>query len=96
MTSSCTISIAEASCGGVYSDPDGLVKSPNFPGNYDVDLDCVYTITIRNRHQVALKFKEFDLEGGVGCPDDYLVVSIEQDPNLQSWTQTETGSDVLA
>ena len=95
MTSSWTVSLAEASCGGVYSDPDGLVKSPNFPSNYDVDLDCVYTITILYRHQVALKFKEFDLEGGVGCPDDYLVVSIDQDLNLQSRTHTKTGSEVL-
>ncbi|XP_078670977.1 polycystin-1-like protein 2 isoform X2 [Branchiostoma floridae x Branchiostoma belcheri] len=64
----------EAECGGVRVTPNGMMKSPGHPENYDNDLDCVWIITLDPRQRVYLSFLNFSLEADSDCSYDYLKV----------------------
>ena len=57
--------IIEASCHNTY-DSDGYVMSPNYPQQYENDLDCRWTIKAPVEKIIALTISEFrsDSDGG--------------------------------
>ena len=57
--------IIEASCDNTY-DSDGYLMSPNYPQQYENDLDCRWTIKAPAEKIIALTISEFrtDKDGG--------------------------------
>ncbi|XP_072020163.1 LOW QUALITY PROTEIN: cubilin-like [Amphiura filiformis] len=65
---------ASTICGGqIYSDT-GIITSPNFPQNYPHNRECVWTINADAGILVQFNFTSFSLEGGNGCPFDYVEI----------------------
>jgi hypothetical protein len=52
-------------CGRNYTDPTGDIISPNFPRQYDNNMNCIYTIEADNQSLVLLTTVAFHLEGEV-------------------------------
>ncbi|NWR74432.1 CUBN protein, partial [Centropus unirufus] len=61
-------------CGGNYSAETGVLTSPNYPNNYPVRTECIYTITVGINRQIVLHFTNFSLEGNKRCTDDYVEI----------------------
>ncbi|CAH1785597.1 unnamed protein product, partial [Owenia fusiformis] len=60
------------SCGGTFTGATGSLVSPNYPSNYDNNLDCVYQINAP-AGPLILEFSDFDVEAS-GCSYDYLEI----------------------
>ena len=58
-----------ALCGGVYSNVNGTISSPNYPSDYPNYMYCVYTITVPY-DTVCIEFTDFNTEASV----DYVTV----------------------
>ena len=54
-----------ASCGGVFSESNGVIMSPNYPEEYDLGVDCEWLIQLVPGHVVQLKFGQSQ-----GSPDE--------------------------
>ncbi|CAK9795155.1 Cubn [Anthophora quadrimaculata] len=55
----------------------GVIESPNFPNNYDHNLNCSWIIDAPVGNTISLTFSHFDVEGTGKqdvCPYDYLEV----------------------
>uniref|UniRef100_A0A6P5ILR7 Deleted in malignant brain tumors 1 protein-like n=1 Tax=Phascolarctos cinereus TaxID=38626 RepID=A0A6P5ILR7_PHACI len=68
----CFVSTAKFFCGGFLSQPSGFISSPNFPGNYPNNANCVWDIEVSNNYHVTIVFKNVQLEGN--CNHDYILV----------------------
>ena len=66
---------ARVGCGGMFTARSGVLMSPHFPHAYPAHTDCVWHITVADRHQVVLTFDQFDLENATNCRFDYVAVS---------------------
>ena len=44
-----------------------MIESPNYPDNYDDDLDCQWIITVAESNFIELELLFFDLEQCCGC-----------------------------
>lgn len=62
-------------CGGIWSEPTGIIKSPNFPSPYPGNKECVYMIALDPGKAIRLNFLSFDIEGSSNCRFDALEVS---------------------
>ena len=63
-------------CEERFSEAEFFITSPSYPNNYPNNAECTYHIR-RNSPEVCaleVKFLNFDLEGGEGCPYDYLSI----------------------
>uniref|UniRef100_A0A8D2QE76 CUB domain-containing protein n=1 Tax=Zonotrichia albicollis TaxID=44394 RepID=A0A8D2QE76_ZONAL len=67
------LSAAPYFCGGSVSDPSGVLQSPNYPGNYPNDADCVWEIQVENNFRVTLTFRDIVMQSGT-CQHDYIEV----------------------
>lgn len=63
-------------CGRVYSEPQGRIVSPGWPGNYRASINCAFTIEVEEGRSIALYFHAFRLEGSGGCGYDSLKVRL--------------------
>ncbi|XP_074859501.1 CUB domain-containing protein 2 [Carettochelys insculpta] len=61
-------------CGGVLSAPYGNFSSPNFPGLYPYDTECIWLIVATEGSSALLTFDHFDLEYHDSCDYDYLKI----------------------
>lgn len=52
-----------AGCGVNFTSPRGRIVSPNYPSQYDNNLNCSYIIDQEPQSLVVLEFETFDLEG---------------------------------
>ena len=59
-----------ATCGGSFTSATGSLSSPNYPHNYDNNLNCYWTITVPSG-LVELTFSSFRTYSY----NDYLLVS---------------------
>lgn len=64
----------ETVCGGTYTEPAGLIQSPNFPSPYGSNKDCVYVIALDPGKAIQMNFLSFDIEGSINCIYDYIEV----------------------
>ena len=55
-------------CGGIIDSPGEIIKSPNFPNNYDNNIECRWVIAFTHRDHIRLTFTEFELEAGTKMP----------------------------
>ncbi|NXU42764.1 DMBT1 protein, partial [Drymodes brunneopygia] len=60
-------------CGGSVSDSSGVLQSPNYPGNYPNDADCVWEIQVENNFRVTLTFRDIVMQSST-CQHDYVEV----------------------
>jgi len=65
-------------CGGVFSAPSGVVKSPFYPNSYPRNRICIYEIELPPGQAVELCFQDFEVEDTFAppCHYDYLEVSL--------------------
>ena len=52
----------------------GVITSPNYPGNYYNNHRCSWKITGRSGDRVKLVIQGTQIEGGGGCPYDYIQI----------------------
>ncbi|NWR90257.1 CUBN protein, partial [Furnarius figulus] len=73
---------ASKACSRNYSSETGVLTSPNYPNNYPVRTECIYTITVGINRQIVLNFTDFTLEGNKRCTEDYI--EIRQDGGYET------------
>uniref|UniRef100_A0A8C0A5R9 Tumor necrosis factor-inducible gene 6 protein n=1 Tax=Bos mutus grunniens TaxID=30521 RepID=A0A8C0A5R9_BOSMU len=61
-------------CGGVFTDPKRIFKSPGFPNEYDDNQICYWHIRLKYGQRIHLSFLDFDLEDDPACLADYVEV----------------------
>ncbi|XP_038652379.1 cubilin [Scyliorhinus canicula] len=61
-------------CGANITASTGRIMSPNYPYNYDSNLNCEYLIDTSSQLFVILQFETFDVEGYSPCSHDSLKI----------------------
>ncbi|XP_038607493.1 tumor necrosis factor-inducible gene 6 protein isoform X2 [Tachyglossus aculeatus] len=61
-------------CGGIFTDPKRIIKSPGFPNEYEDDQICYWHIRLKYGQRIHLSFQDFDLEDDTSCLADYLEI----------------------
>ncbi|XP_034632757.1 deleted in malignant brain tumors 1 protein-like [Trachemys scripta elegans] len=69
-----TINSINGSCGGYLSTASGSFSSPFFPGNYPVNVKCIWRIGVKNNYYIRLIFKHLELEASYNCAYDFVEV----------------------
>uniref|UniRef100_A0A8C0FEB1 Cubilin n=1 Tax=Bubo bubo TaxID=30461 RepID=A0A8C0FEB1_BUBBB len=70
----------------------GVLTSPNYPNNYPVRMECIYTITVGINRQIVLSFTNFTLQGNKRCTEDYVEIrngGYETSPPLGKYCGTD-------
>ncbi|XP_061188541.1 uncharacterized protein LOC133196695 [Saccostrea echinata] len=67
-------SFIERDCVYDVDDESGIITSPNYPGKYPANVQCVYKFTFRPDQRLTLSFLSFDLEkeGKDGSCSDFV------------------------
>ncbi|CAG0904749.1 unnamed protein product [Darwinula stevensoni] len=60
-------------CGGTLMDGWGVIKSPSYPNEYPVDLQCLWTISAGS--PITLTFEEFSLDDNPDCTEEFLRIT---------------------
>lgn len=61
-------------CGGIMELVKGVIKSPNYPNNYDMNSYCEWIVRVEPTHTMKLTFDDFDLEASPNCASDSVEV----------------------
>ncbi|CAB1326781.1 unnamed protein product [Coregonus sp. 'balchen'] len=61
-------------CGGILSASSGNISSPNYPGLYPYNIQCVWLIVVAEGSSVLLTFRHFELEYHAACSYDYVKI----------------------
>ncbi|KAF6116648.1 TNF alpha induced protein 6 [Phyllostomus discolor] len=61
-------------CGGIFTDPKRIFKSPGFPNEYDDNQICYWHIRLQYGQRIHLSFLDFDLEDDPACLADYFEI----------------------
>ncbi|XP_055494690.1 tumor necrosis factor-inducible gene 6 protein [Leucoraja erinacea] len=61
-------------CGGVLTDPERIITSPDYPNEYEHQQICYWHIRIKYKQRVHIRFLEFDVEDDPSCLSDYLEI----------------------
>ena len=78
-----------ATCGGriTVSGTAGSVTSPNFPNNYDANLDCFWVIQGPVGHYLTINITQMQLQSSSYCSADFLeIIDPGMAPNNASIT----------
>lgn len=67
-------SISAKECGGVFTEPKRIFKSPGFPNEYDDNQVCYWHIRLKYGQRIHLNFLQFNLEDDPGCLADYVEI----------------------
>lgn len=66
--------ISAKECGGIFTDPKRIFKSPGFPNEYDDNQICYWHIRLKYGQRIHLSFLDFDLEDDPSCLADYVEI----------------------
>ncbi|XP_016093659.1 cubilin [Sinocyclocheilus grahami] len=94
-----TTSPSDPGCGGVFTDTEGIIISPNWPNNYAHNRQCIYIIRMPRSEQVALNFTHMDLETHSGCLFDFVEVrdgTGETDPLIGKYCGSTLPAPILS
>ncbi|XP_076146859.1 cubilin [Alosa pseudoharengus] len=69
-----TTSPSDPGCGGIFTDSEGIIISPNWPNDYAHNRQCIYIIRMPPSETVALNFTHMNLESHSTCTFDYVEV----------------------
>ncbi|KZS19005.1 Seizure 6-like protein [Daphnia magna] len=72
-------STEHSSCGGLISGYSGIINSPNYPYEYENNLDCRYLIQVPCGYRVRLYFNSFNTESG------YDFVNVHDGPSTSNY-----------
>nr|XP_008192422.1 PREDICTED: cubilin [Tribolium castaneum] len=61
-------------CRGNYYSNAGVIKSPGYPNNYPLNIECTWTIQVKPGHQILLNVTDFQLEHYTTCRYDWLEI----------------------
>ncbi|XP_020802550.1 LOW QUALITY PROTEIN: cubilin homolog [Drosophila serrata] len=64
--------IMKTTCGGTISTRNGVIQSPNYPGNYPEGSHCEWQVEVSKHHRIVFEVQDLDLEAGYSCSWDYL------------------------
>ena len=65
-------------CGGYFTVRSGTFTSPNYPNNYDNNLDCNYVFKVERGQLITINFIDFSIQYHDMCYFDEVAVSITQ------------------
>lgn len=90
----------EVLCDQSFNELEGVITTPNYPGQYFKDLSCTYTIHVDLGYRVELKFEDFDLprnksaDGKCLEEDDYVAINLSDNV---TWTYcTDSPNSIIA
>ncbi|KAJ8389047.1 hypothetical protein AAFF_G00124440 [Aldrovandia affinis] len=69
-----TYAASTSGCGGDLHMESGAFNSPNFPGAYPPNVECVWTMTSSPGNRLQLSFIMFQLQHSSGCNNDFLEI----------------------
>ncbi len=58
----CELVFLTTGCGRTFTEPTGIITSPNYPGNYTSRQICVYFIRVHGATEISLTITNFKLE----------------------------------
>ncbi|XP_073490289.1 tumor necrosis factor-inducible gene 6 protein [Aquarana catesbeiana] len=61
-------------CGGIFTEPERIFKSPGYPNEYENEQICYWHIRLQVGQRIFLQFLEMDIEEDMDCLSDYLEV----------------------
>ncbi|XP_054002675.1 cubilin [Hylaeus anthracinus] len=61
-------------CGGVYTNPTGVINSPAHKGRYQENLECDWKIQMPHGQRIQITWTKFDLEHSTTCRYDYVKI----------------------
>lgn len=61
-------------CGGISTALQGEIKSPNYPGIYPTNIQCIFEIQLPVGMAITMTFLDFSLETHADCEFDSLEV----------------------
>ncbi|XP_071443305.1 cubilin [Hetaerina americana] len=62
-------------CGGIMHGNFGEISSPNYPKQYDNNVECLWEINVGQGYHIGLTIVDrFQLEGGKNCSQDFVEV----------------------
>lgn len=67
-----TINYQTHPCGGVVTDGEGYIRSPNYPNKYGKTADCAWIIKLPTEQQINITTRTIDL--GSDCSKNYVVL----------------------
>ncbi|CAL8294544.1 unnamed protein product [Merluccius merluccius] len=70
---------ADDGCGGTLRGQSGVITSPNYPGEYNNNADCTWTVLAEPGDTIALVFSDFQLE------DDYDLLEVSGTDGSSQW-----------
>uniref|UniRef100_A0A8C6TIS3 CUB and Sushi multiple domains 2 n=1 Tax=Neogobius melanostomus TaxID=47308 RepID=A0A8C6TIS3_9GOBI len=70
---------ADDGCGGTLRGQSGVITTPNYPGEYNNNADCTWTILAEPGDTIALVFSDFQLE------DDYDLLEVSGTDGSSQW-----------
>ncbi|EDV28197.1 uncharacterized protein TRIADDRAFT_53561 [Trichoplax adhaerens] len=70
-------------CGGYRIGQSGTIRSNGYPNDYKNNLNCSYVVQVTRGHTMNITFNDFSLQGGVGCPNDYVMVRDGKDASAR-------------
>ncbi|XP_048040168.1 signal peptide, CUB and EGF-like domain-containing protein 2 isoform X5 [Megalobrama amblycephala] len=74
-------------CGGELGEFTGYIESPNYPGNYPANIECIWTITPPPKRRILVVVPEIYLPIEDEC-GDYLVMRKSSLPNSVTTYET--------
>lgn len=81
-----------ADCGGIFSSPNGVIKTPSYPTkNYDNNKTCEWIMRTDPSHSIQFQLTDFDLESSLNCTKDVLEIF---DPIFNETLWKGCGSDL--
>ncbi|GFG35967.1 hypothetical protein Cfor_02931, partial [Coptotermes formosanus] len=64
----------DSKCGGKFTASKGSIHSPNYPNNYDANLDCLWLIEVDKNFVIWFVFTDFDLNYSQDCENNFVKV----------------------
>uniref|UniRef100_A0A8C4D9G2 Cubilin n=1 Tax=Dicentrarchus labrax TaxID=13489 RepID=A0A8C4D9G2_DICLA len=94
-----TTSESDPGCGGIFTESEGIIISPNWPNNYAHNRQCVYLVRLPVGEKVALNFTDMNLESHSSCTFDYVEVRdgrTETDPLIGRYCGSTLPAPILS
>jgi len=66
--------VMDTACGSFYSALSGRFSSPDYPGSYPPNIECIWILQANQGNFISLTLEAMDIEESEGCNRDYLEV----------------------
>ncbi|XP_067326675.1 cubilin [Anolis sagrei] len=64
----------DAACGGILTEPDGTISTPDYLATYPHGIRCTWTVLVQPGNLIRLTFTHFYLEFDYTCNRDFLEI----------------------